>query len=100
MIPAAHHMFARSIRALAATVVVLSVLGVGTAWAHLRSGTVAVDYRASIDHPNTAAYSAQIYQSDHGLRLTLQPGHVVEMLGYLDEPVFRPGSCSSQSESA
>lgn len=82
-------MFARSIRALAAILVVLFVLDAGTASAHLRSGTVAVDYQASINHPDTSAYSAQIYQSDHGLRLTLEPGHVVEMLGYLDEPVFR-----------
>jgi hypothetical protein len=57
--------------------------------AHLRSGTVAVDYHASIVRPVTAAYSAQIYQSDHGLSVTVKPGHVVVMLGYLGEPVFR-----------
>lgn len=57
--------------------------------AHLRSGTVAVDYRVSVSHPVTRAYSAQIYQSDHGLSLTLRPGHVVVVLGYLGEPVIR-----------
>ena len=57
--------------------------------AHLRSGVIAVDYRASVLHPVTAAYSAQIYQSDHGLRLTLRPTHTVVMLGYLGEPVLR-----------
>ena len=57
--------------------------------AHLRSGTVAVDYRVSITDRVTPAYSAQIYQSDHGLRLTVRPGHVVIVLGYLREPVFR-----------
>lgn len=59
------------------------------AWAHLRSGTVGVDYQASILRPDTSAYATQIYQSDHGLSLTLKPGHVVVMLGYLNEPVFR-----------
>lgn len=73
-----------------ATAVALACLALaGTASAHLRSGTVAVDYDASILHPVTTAYSAQIYQSDHGLTLTRKPGHVVVMLGYLNEPVFR-----------
>ena len=57
--------------------------------AHLRSGTIAVDYRASIMAPDTSAYVASIYQSDHGLNLTLKPGHSVVVLGYLSEPVFR-----------
>jgi hypothetical protein len=65
------------------------LVGAGTASAHLRSGTVAIDYRASVSHPVTRAYSAQIYQSDHGLSLTLRPGHVVVVLGYLGEPVLR-----------
>jgi hypothetical protein len=50
---------------------------------------VAVDYRATVAHPRTRAYSAQIYQSDHGLSLRLRPGHVVTVLGYLGEPVMR-----------
>jgi hypothetical protein len=50
---------------------------------------VAVDYRASIVSPVTAAYAAQIYQSDHGLTLTVRRGHAVVMLGYLNEPVWR-----------
>jgi hypothetical protein len=57
--------------------------------AHLRSGTIAVDYEASVVRPVTSAYSAQIYQSDRGLSLTLKPGHVVVLSGYLGEPVFR-----------
>ena len=63
--------------------------GAAPASAHLRSGTVAVDYRASVSDPVTPAYTAQIYQSDHGLRLTRRPGHVVTVLGYLGEPVIR-----------
>ena len=74
---------------LGAAVALACLIGPGTASAHLRSGTVAVDYRASVLHPVTRAYAAQIYQSDHGLSLTLRPGHVVVVLGYLGEPVIR-----------
>ncbi|HEY6526782.1 MAG TPA: hypothetical protein VIY10_23545, partial [Solirubrobacteraceae bacterium] len=74
---------------LAAGVAVACLAGARPASAHLRSGTVAVDYRASVSHPVSRAYSAQIYQSDHGLSLTLRPVHVVLVLGYLGEPVIR-----------
>ena len=74
---------------LAASVAMACLAGAGPASAHLRSGTVAVDYRASVSHPVSSAYSAQIYQSDHGLSVTLRPGHVVLVLGYLGEPVIR-----------
>ena len=60
-----------------------------SAHAHLRSGTVAVDYRATVSSPHTPAYRVRIYQSDHGLSLVIRPGHVVAMSGYLGEPVFR-----------
>ena len=59
------------------------------AGAHLRSGTVAVDYRASVLAPDTAAYTAQIFQSDRALSITVKPSHTVVLLGYLGEPVFR-----------
>ena len=74
---------------VAAGVAVACLIGAGAASAHLRSGTVGVDYRASVSAPVTPAYSAQIYQSDHGLSLTLRPGHSVVVLGYLGEPVMR-----------
>jgi hypothetical protein len=77
-------------RAVTLVVVALGVLAApGPASAHVRTGTVAVDYRASVLMPETAAYVAQINQSDHGLTLTRRPGHAVELLGYLGEPVFR-----------
>lgn len=57
--------------------------------AHLRTGTVAVDYRGTVLTPDTPAYATQIYLSDRGLHLTVKPGHVVVLLGYLGEPVFR-----------
>jgi hypothetical protein len=75
--------------------VLTALLAAGTlahpapASAHLRSGTVAVDYRASVSDANTAAYVAQILQSDRALSLTITPGHDVVVLGYLGEPVFR-----------
>jgi hypothetical protein len=70
------------------------VVGVGLAWpsaalAHVRAGTIAVDYRASISAPHTAAYTAEVGQSDHSLRLTLAAGHAVIVLGYLGEPMVR-----------
>jgi hypothetical protein len=61
----------------------------GTAGAHLRSGTVAVDYQASVRRPDTPAYTSQIFQSDRALGLTVKPGHTVVLLGYLGELVFR-----------
>lgn len=71
-------------------VVALVLLAIpAAAGAHLRSGTVAVDYRVSVLNPDTAAYSAQIFQSDRALSVTVKPGHVVVLLGYLGEPVFR-----------
>ena len=60
-----------------------------SAGAHLRSGTVAVDYRARVFDSQTAAYAAQIFQSDRALSLAIKPGHVVILVGYLGEPVFR-----------
>src|SRR5947209_3751223 len=75
--------------AVVAAVAVGCLAGSQTASAHLRSGTVAVDYRASVTQPRTGAYTAQIYQSDHRLTVTVNPPHVVELLGYLGEPVFR-----------
>jgi hypothetical protein len=60
-----------------------------SAAAHLRSGTVAVDYKASVLDPDTPAYTAQIFQSDRALSLKIKPGHTVEVLGYLGEPAFR-----------
>jgi len=59
------------------------------AGAHLRSGTVAVDYRASVLDPQTDAYAAQIFQSDRALSVEVKRNHTVVLVGYLGEPVFR-----------
>lgn len=84
-------MLVRSRALIGAGVAALAVMlaAPAVAVAHLRSGTVAVDYRATVDDPHTAAYAAQIFQSDHALGLTLESGHVVLALGYLGEPMFR-----------
>jgi hypothetical protein len=74
---------------LATILTIVSLACPAAAGAHLRSGTVAVDYRANVFGRETSAYSAQIFQSDRALSLTIKTGHVVELLGYLGEPVFR-----------
>ena len=80
-------------RSLGVTAVVALAIAChpSSADAHLRTGTVAVDYRASLEHPVTAAYRARIFQSDRGLSLMIVPGHAVVLIGYLGEPVFRLG---------
>jgi hypothetical protein len=63
-----------------------------TAAAHLRTGTVAVDYGASISSPRRspqAVLSAGIYQSDLALHVSVRRGHKVMVLGYLGEPFLR-----------
>jgi hypothetical protein len=73
-----------------AAVVALAWLGSpAAADAHLRSGTVAVDYQASISSAGSGAYRAQIFASDRALSLTVRAGHTVVLLGYLGEPVLR-----------
>ena len=59
------------------------------AGAHLRTGTVAVDYRATVAPPRRAAYAVGVYESDRALHLTVRPGHSVVVLGYLGEPFLR-----------
>jgi hypothetical protein len=61
------------------------------AGAHLRSGVVAVDYRASVVSPSLAV-KARVYQSDRALSVTAEPGHTVVILGYLGEPFVRIGA--------
>ena len=59
------------------------------AGAHLRTGTVAVDYRATVAAPQREAYAVGVYESDRALHLTVHPGHSVVVLGYLGEPFLR-----------
>lgn len=64
--------------------------------AHIRSGTVAVDYRARVfplPAPLRRVITARIYESDRAVRLSLAPRHTAIILGYLREPFvrFTPG---------
>src|SRR2546425_5194693 len=56
--------------------------------AHIRSGRVAVDYRASVSPP-PAGVAARIYESDLAVKLTVGTARSVVVLGYLGEPFIR-----------
>lgn len=58
------------------------------AGAHLRSGRIAVDYRADVVQL-PAGVEARVYRSDLALGLTVAPGHEVVVLGYVGEPAIR-----------
>ena len=73
-------------------IVLTALLLPGTAAAHLRSGTLAVDYRARVTGPRvspSAAFTVGIYASDRAVRLSVGAGHTVTVLGYLGEPFVR-----------
>ena len=77
---------------LASALLVMMLVVPSTAAAHLRSGTVAVDYRASVSSPRRsprAPLSAGIYQSDLALHVSVRRGHKVMVLGYLGESFLR-----------
>lgn len=62
------------------------------ATAHLRSGTLAVDYRTRVTRPRFspgAPFTVSIYTSDRAVRLSVRAGHTVSVLGYLGEPFVR-----------
>jgi hypothetical protein len=62
------------------------------AGAHVRTGAVAVDYRAQVfplPVPLRAAVSARVYKTDQALGLTVGRGHTVVVLGYTGEPFVR-----------
>jgi hypothetical protein len=63
-----------------------------SASAHVRSSTVAVDYRTrvfALPTPLRQVISARIYESDRAVHLTVAPGHTAVILGYLREPFVR-----------
>ncbi len=60
--------------------------------AHVRTGAVAVDYRAKaspLRSPLGAACAVRVYESDQALGLTVRRGHAVVVLGYSGEPFLR-----------
>ena len=62
----------------------------GPAAAHIRTGTIAVDYRVTIDRAPPGV-SARVFPGDRSLRLAVVPGHTVTVRGYLGEPFLRIG---------
>ena len=64
-----------------------------TAQAHLRTGTVAVGYAATVSSPpaRSGPFAVGIYASDLAVHLAVRPGHTVVVLGYLGEPFLRIG---------
>jgi hypothetical protein len=74
---------------LALGLAALTALGSpAAAGAHLRSGRIAVDYRADVSQL-PAGVEARVYRSDLALRLAVAPGHQVVVLGYAGEPAIR-----------
>jgi len=71
---------------------VLVLAAAPVAQAHLRSGTVAVDYGARVVRPRpapTAPFAVTVYQSDRALQLRVRSGHTVVVIGYLGERFLR-----------
>ncbi len=71
-----------------------ALLTPAAAGAHLRTGTVAVDYEASVSSPRSSAagpFSVGVYASDLALHLSVGRGHSVVVIGYLGEPFLRVG---------
>ena len=75
-------------RSIVAAVAVALVLP-ATAGAHLRTGTVAVDYRPRITHRPPGPFTAGVYLSDRALHLSVQRDATVVVYGYLGEAFVR-----------
>lgn len=80
-------------------VVAVALLFPPAAAAHLRTGTVAVDYRARIVRAPGGPVSAGVYESDRALHVHVRTGHSLVVYGYLGEPLLRIGATGS-AESA
>src|SRR5438034_7958241 len=82
----------RPAASLRKTLLVLAALAAlaspSPAYAHVRTGAVAVDYRVRV-FPTRLPLSARVYLGDRALRLTVRPGHTVTVLGYGGESFLR-----------
>src|SRR5438270_2674213 len=56
--------------------------------AHIRTGSVAVDYRVRV-FPTRLPLTAHVYLGDRAVRLSVRSGHSVTVLGYGREPFLR-----------
>lgn len=70
----------------------LALMAPAAASAHVRTGIVAVDYRASVfplPPVLQAALAARVYRGDQALGITVHTGHTVVVFGYAGEPFLR-----------
>lgn len=75
--------------------VLAALIEPSAAGAHVRTGRVAVDYRASVSplgSPSAGAIVVRVYESDLAIGLTLERNHQVVVLGYVGEPFLRIGT--------
>ena len=75
--------------------VLAALIGPAAAGAHVRTGRVAVDYRASVSAlrpPLAGAIVVRVYESDLAIGLTVERHHQVVVLGYVGEPFLRIGT--------
>jgi hypothetical protein len=72
-------------------VVAVALLLPPAAAAHLRTGTVAVDYRPQIVTRPVGPISVGVYDSDRALHVSVQTGHSLTVYGYLGEPLLHVG---------
>ena len=77
----------------------VALIGPAAASAHVRTGRVAADYRASVSalspSPAGAVVTVRIYESDLAVGLTVEKHHEVTVLGYSGEPLLRIGAGES-----
>lgn len=76
---------------LALAAVIAALAFPSAAAAHLRTGTIAVDYKARIVHAPGGPLSVGVYESDRALHVSIAPGHSLVVYGYLGAPLLRIG---------
>src|SRR2546423_15665993 len=75
-------------KALPLLVALVALAAPGPASAHIRTGSVAVDYRARV-FSTRLPLTAHVYLGDRALLLSVRRGHSVTVLGYGGEPFLR-----------
>jgi hypothetical protein len=82
--------------ALLTPIALVALINPAVAGAHVRTGRVAVDYRASVSalSPPSArtVVTVRIYESDLAIGLTVEKHHRATVLGYAGEPLLRIGT--------
>ncbi|MEA2135443.1 MAG: hypothetical protein QOC68_3352 [Solirubrobacteraceae bacterium] len=82
----------RAGRRLAIVGILVGLSAPSPAHAHIRSGIIATDYRATVTPlgaPLRTAVAVRIYETDRAVRLAVAPGHTVTVLARSGEPLLR-----------